>query len=331
MKTIEMEEVPPNAVASVVVEKQIASWDDFEEQAKKLKLTAETLTVTSVSQVAEMKLARVTRLTLKDLRVAVTHRHKKLKESVLEEGRKIDAGKNRLLALIEPLEERLLLQETFAEREMERKAAELRAARIAEITPYLTGPLVVDLGLIAEVTYQNMLADMKSAHDAKLAREKAEQEEIERKAAEAKAEQERIRAENEKLRKEAEARDAEHRKEKAKMEAALAESNKAKLAAEKAAKDAKDKAEREAAAAKAEKDRLAAAEKAKKDKEEAERLAAEEAAASAPDRDKVEAFIDALLRLPVPAASTKKWQTVCAEIGQKRLGFANWIKGILPK
>src|SRR5688572_22665268 len=85
--------------------KQLVVWDDYKQQAEKLKATAETLTVTNVSQVAEMKLARATRLTIKDLRVAITHKHKELKAGVLEEGRKIDAGKNELLKVLEPLEE----------------------------------------------------------------------------------------------------------------------------------------------------------------------------------------------------------------------------------
>lgn len=46
-------------------------WDGFRAQAEKLKTTAETLTITDISQTAEMKIARTTRLALKEIRVGV--------------------------------------------------------------------------------------------------------------------------------------------------------------------------------------------------------------------------------------------------------------------
>src|SRR6185295_8630917 len=146
--------------------KQLVVWDDFKSQAEKLKTTAETLTVTDVSQVAEMKLARATRLTIKNLRIAIVHKHRELKESVLEESRKIDGGKNELLKILEPLEERLLLQETFAERETERIRTGVRESRTAELSPYLSAPVVIDLADLTEENYSALLRDSIAAHTA---------------------------------------------------------------------------------------------------------------------------------------------------------------------
>lgn len=157
--------------------KQLAPYNEFKTKIENLRKTAETITVTDISQVSEMKIARTTRLALKDIRVAITHRHKELKENILIEGRKIDAGKNELLAVLEPLELRLKDQEEFIGRETERVQAEKRAARIAEITPYLTAPPLVDLGVVMDDRYAAMLQDAKDAHAARMARELKEKEE----------------------------------------------------------------------------------------------------------------------------------------------------------
>lgn len=159
--------------------KQLAPYDEFKAKIESIRKTAETITVSDISQTAEMKIARTTRLALKDIRIAITHRHKELKEGILVEGRKIDAGKNELLAVLEPLELRLRDQEEFIERETARIQAEKHAARIAEITPFLSAPLAVDLGIVLDDRYSAMLQDAKDAHAAKLAREQREREEAE--------------------------------------------------------------------------------------------------------------------------------------------------------
>lgn len=157
--------------------KQLAPYDEFKTKIENIRKTAESITVTDISQTSEMKIARTTRLALKDIRIAITHRHKELKEGILVEGRKIDAGKNELLAVLEPLELRLKDQEEFIERETARIQAEKRIARIAEITPYLSAPLAIDLGVILDDRYHAMLSDAKAAHAAKLEREQREKEE----------------------------------------------------------------------------------------------------------------------------------------------------------
>lgn len=158
--------------------KQLAPYDEFKTKIENIKKIAESITVTDISQKAEMKIARTTRLEIRDVRIAITHRHKELKEGILVEGRKIDAGKNELLAVLEPLELRLKDQEEFIERAVARIQAEKRVARIAEITPYLSAPLAVDLGVILDDRYDAMLADAKAAQAAKMEREQREKEEV---------------------------------------------------------------------------------------------------------------------------------------------------------
>jgi hypothetical protein len=58
-----------------------------------------------------MKLARATRLTLKDLRVAVEKKRKELGEEALLQKQKIDGAAKQIREIIEPLEARLLEQE----------------------------------------------------------------------------------------------------------------------------------------------------------------------------------------------------------------------------
>jgi colicin import membrane protein len=265
--------------------KQLAPYDEFKAKIESLKKTAESITVTDISQTAEMKIARTTRLALKDIRISIEHRHKELKADILVQGRKIDAGKNELLAVLEPLELRLKDQEEFIERETARIQSEKRIARIAEITPFLSAPPLVDLGLVKDDAYAGMLQDAKDAHAARLAREQREKEEAEAKAKAEAEERERIRVENERLKKEAAEREAA-----AKAEREAAE--KARLEAEESARK-----EREAAAAKlreanekAERERKEAAEKARKEREAIEAKArADKEAAEAQARKEREA------------------------------------------
>jgi hypothetical protein len=301
------EVIPTNA-------KQVAVWQSFHEQAKKLKTTAETLIVTDVSQVAEMKLARVTRLTIKDLRVTITHKHKELKQDVLEEGRKIDAEKNTLLAILEPLESRLLEQENFAERQAAKIIAEKRTARTIELSPFFSGPLLIDLGVITDEQYSNLLQDSKTLHNAKLeAKAKAEREAAEAASAERKRIEEQ-RIENERLRKEAAEREAE----KAKLAKQLEDQRKAsaaKLKKERDAAEAQAQVERDAAAkvirdAQEALARVKAEQAAKLAEEQRiafEKKAAEQRAAFAPDKEK----------LLVIAAAFRNWRfpEMTSEIG----------------
>lgn len=157
--------------------KQLAPFDALRTQAEKLKLTAETLTVTSIDDKAGMKLARSTRLALKEVRVAITHRHSELKEHINEEGRLLDRKKRELFALIEPLEARMLECEEFAEREAVRIAEAKCAARIAELEPFTKSPpwhlTIPNLGKLSDEDYAGLLASCKLTHESVSAAEAA--------------------------------------------------------------------------------------------------------------------------------------------------------------
>jgi hypothetical protein len=216
-KTDTLEVLPPQTETEHI--KQVVTWEPFEAKLAKLKLTAETLQVSDVSQVAEMKLARATRLTLRELRIAIEHRRKELGEYHLRETQRINAGAKTLKDLIEPLETRLLDQEQFVERvEAQRKEA-LKAARTIELSPYVTDLSLYSLADMPEGTYADLLAGSKAAVEAR--RMEAERIEAERLAKEKRdaEEREHMRQENERLKNEAAKQEAAARKEREAAEA----------------------------------------------------------------------------------------------------------------
>ncbi len=268
----------------------------FEAQVLELKTTAETLTVTDATQLTEMKQARKVRLSLRDVRLAVESRHKELKADILERGKALDLFKRELLAIIEPLEARMLEQECFAERAEAARQKQLatdRHALLADVHGDATG---VDLRTMPEATWQALLSGAKSAHrkklvDSQLAKDKEEDDR--RKAQEERA---RITAENERLKIEAEAQ----RMERLKADQA------ARLEREEAAKETS----RLAGIAEAQRQETAKlnAELQRKKQAEADaekaRVTAERKAAQAPDKEKLEALFDALSHVAWPTMST---------------------------
>jgi colicin import membrane protein len=309
-----------------------AIWEGFREQLFALKSTAETITVTDASQKAQIKLAKETRLTLKDLRVSIEKRRKELGDHALRTKQKIDESAKALKDAIEPLEERLLEQEKFVERQEAERRAALKAERAEQLRPY-ANPDLFNLPDMSASEFENMFATMKGEFEQR--KRVARQQEAERQEREANeaAERLRINMENSRLKREAEKRDAELRAERERVEAErrAAEETARK---EREAIEAKAKAEREAierqaaavaaaAAAKAAEERRAVeaqaakerearekaeAELAKKKREEDEaRKAAENAAkkaAAAPDKEKLEATLHALCEFSFPNLST---------------------------
>ncbi len=165
-------------------QKQIAPFSSFKEQIESLKKTAETLVIKDVHDKAGMQIARATRLALRDVRLAISGRHKELKEDALDTCKRLDAGKREMLALIEPLELRLEEQEKFAERAEAKRIDDLHIARYAEINPFLDAPPMINLGLVSDDVWTKMLSDAKDLRAARLAREAKEREDAERLAAE---------------------------------------------------------------------------------------------------------------------------------------------------
>lgn len=111
----------------------LAVFDSYRAELEKLKVTAEKLTVTSVDQTLEIRMAGEARLALKKLRCEVERKRKELGADALERKRKIDAVGNGLIALIEPLERRMQDQEDFVAREEARLAEIRRVERTAAL------------------------------------------------------------------------------------------------------------------------------------------------------------------------------------------------------
>ena len=318
-------------------------------QADKWMRQAKDIVVTDESQKREMKLARESRLALKEIRCTAESTRKRLKADIVSRGRAIDGIFNVLEGLIKPIEAHLLEQETFAKRTEEKRRNELRDARHAALAALgmSTGALASfysALGEMDDATWNSVRDD---AERAKQARE----EEL-RREAEAQAEAERILAvkreeerqkrikeeaeriareramaeENERLRKEAEEREAREAEERRRVEEERAvERRKAQADAEakelaaRAERERAEKAERELAA---ERERVATEERRRQDEEQRKRdeeARARAQAEAAPDREKLIALANAIRALDVPGLSTVRGKQIGTEaVGRLR-------------
>lgn len=247
-----------------------AIFNAFRVEIDRLRHTAETITVTDVKDKAGMALANTTRLALWRISIAVEKRRKELKEVSLRRGQKIDACAAEISVPLDALIKRLKEQEAFAEREALRIEDETRKTRAAELSPFLTTGLSVDLGKISEDEYSAILAGMKAAHEAKIeAAKKAKEELFAKEKAEAE-EREHIRLENVRLKQEAEEKEAAMAVERARV---AEERRQEQAEAERKAEEARKKAEAEKARLKKEAD---AKLKAQQEQAEADRRKAEE-------------------------------------------------------
>lgn len=309
------------------------------------------LSVTDVSQKREMKLARESRLALKEIRCNAERQRKRLKEESLRRGKAIDGIYNVLEYLVAPLEEKLLAMETFAER----KEAERLDAQLVERQKALAyfGYPTLDakaLRAMEDQAFQVLLSDAKAMSEARQREaERIEAERLAKERAEAE-ERERVAAENARLKAELEKREAQLRAEReaaeqaAKVAAEAAEAEKraalAKAKEEQMAAESKARAERERLAAIAEterKQRMAAERelKAKKEAEEAAakvaaqeaaaKAAAERAASVAPDRDKLAVLARYVRQLNIPVL-THSPQNVTLAIQMARDQFAEVVE-----
>ena len=297
-----------------------AIWGDFKSKIIALKNTAETLTVTDESDKAGMKLARATRLNLREIRIAVEAKRKELGEEYLRRTQQINADAKALKELIEPLETRLLECEQFAERAEAARVAERLATRTAAVVKLNGDPSSYNLAGCSDEAFDGIIGALTAAEKALVeAAQKAEAERIAKLKADAE-ERERIRLENirlaeeaAKLRAEAEAREkaaAEERKAAAAAQAKQAAEFEAARKKQAAIDAEKLRVANEAAAAERRKAIEAQAEidrqKAEAAKAEQERKAAEEKAAAAPDVEKLRALVKAIRDVDRPALSTTR-------------------------
>jgi hypothetical protein len=107
-------------------------------------------------------------------RLAAEKLHRELKSNILETGRSLDKAEREIRMTCIEMEKQLKEIEEYAVRERDRIEQALRETRAAEISPYLTGPLAVDLGKIDEAAYQSLLSDTRDLYEL---REKRKQEE----------------------------------------------------------------------------------------------------------------------------------------------------------
>lgn len=339
-----------------------ASFAPLFVQANKWAAQVAGLKVTDVSQVREMKLARESRLALKEIRVIAGKNKDRLKEDSLKRSRAVDSIYNTVKAICEPLEAELLAQEQFALRAEVARLEKVKAERVSQLTQYGVDCAFYQLDVMPAEQFEQLLAGSKAAHEARLeAERKAEADRLAAIAAE-EAERARIAAENERLKREAiereKAAQAERervaaaelkaKQEREELEAAM---RKQKEEAEAAAKAAADSAAEEARKIKAESDRLAkiAADKAKaerdaieakarKEREEAQAKAEAEceelrrqAKAAADAQAKAEAEAKAVRDAEAAKAAAKEAARKKAERAPDRdkvLAFAEFIRAI---
>ena len=327
-------------------------------QAKDWEAKVATIHVTDASQVREMKLARESRLALKEIRVIAEKNKKRLKEDSLKRGRAIDFVYSTFEGLVKPLEEKLKEQEEFIVRQEASRKAKLKAEREEALRPFGVDTQFYQLGEMPESAWVDLFKSVIAADEAKKAEAaKAEAERIAKEKADAE-ERERIRVENERLKAEAAERER------------LAQIEAQRIAAERAAADAAAKAEREKHEAemarqqaearrivaetheKARKEREAAEAKAKAEQEkaQAERAAREKAEAEAkrlrdaeeakkaaeaerhrqaelaPDKEKLLTVAKVVRAINVPAVSDGPAKIAADQIADQIGKFAAWIE-----
>jgi hypothetical protein len=325
-----------------------SAFEEYFTAADEWRSKALSIQITRPDQFREMKLARETRLALREIRINAEKTRKALKEDSLKKGKAIDGIYNMLAYAVEPLEKHLLEQEQFIQRIEEERKARIKAQREEALRPF-TDVSLYQLGEMDETTFNVLLETNRLGYAARqevarkaeaerIERERLEAEERAKREAEAAAERERIRAENERLKAEREAAEIAA---KAEREAAQAEARRIaeETRKEREAIEAKARAEREAAEAKAKAERearekLEAEIRAKQEAEaraKAEQEAAARAAAAAPDREKLIAFAAAVRALEIPNLTTSAGREIQDLIQAQVTKFATWIENQTTK
>jgi colicin import membrane protein len=322
----------------------VAAFHPIFDKARKAIADAQGVaeSVKDATCVKEIRKSRACRLALREVRIESDKVRKKQKEHALLFGKAVDGFHNILLADLSPVETALQDAEDIAERAEATRLAALKAAREAELQPFLETPVIGDLSTLSEREYAQTLSDAKLLKQAKIdAAAKAEADAKARAEGE-RLERERIAAENAKLKAEAEAREAAAKAEreeaarklaaeqaaaKAAQDAAnkkLAEEREAAEAARKAA-EARARKEREAIEAKAKAEREAAEAEAKKEQARLKAIADEERAKVAAAEAAAQALRDAESKKAALAAAAAK-KAAAAPDNAKAQAFADSLR-----
>ena len=303
--------------ATRIKEAFLTMFSDAEQWAE----MAKTISVTDVTQVREMKLARETRLALREIRIKAENARKTLKADALATGKAIDGIANVLKALVVPLETRLQEQEDFAKLYEADQARQLHEKRflILERFSDVIELTQMDLAAMPEEQFDAMI-DGLNAERAKIQHEAEEAERIEREAEEA-AKQKAIEAEK--------LRQAELAEAKAQADKERA----ARIKAEKiaAAERAEREKEREAAQRKANAEAARIEAEIKKVAAQAARDAeTQKQRALAPDREKLAVFAAEVRSLDgyVPKLASRNGDDANKKIKEQIEKFAAWIENI---
>lgn len=280
------------------------------------------LVITDESQKDEMALARKIRLELRDIRIAAKQTHDDLKADILKEGKFIDATFNLIADTTKPIEAELKEKEEYAKRKEAERIARLVADRKAALNALEVDVQFLELAKLSEDVFCAMLQKSERAYVLKKeAERKAEEVRLaaEKAAAEERA---RIEAENARLRAEAAERARQLAEERVKVEAerrARDEADRREREARDAALRAEQEKQREALRkAQEERERVERELKAKQEAEERARQEevarveaqrqAEEAElqrlAAASDKEKLAAYLDAVMTIEVPSVSS---------------------------
>jgi hypothetical protein len=316
LPTLEMSEVSQDFQVKIR-----SSFGDLMNQAGILVDRAKQITVMDESLDQE-RAARETRLALVKIRTGADKVHKDMKQDILVQGRAIDGAKNIVIAATSPSEKDMQEIENRTEIRAKQVQERLHNERFAELNQFTTAYNTLTLGKLSAEEYGKLLDDAQLANEARIARDKKDEQD--RIDAEKAAEDERKRIEAERI--ENERKQAQERAElEAQLKAERAERDRieSQAQAERAKLEAQIKAERDKAeiaerAAKAESDRLAkiesdrlAAEKAAKDAAELEAKKAE----MAPDKKKIAAYAIALSAIDIPTGATESGKKALAQVG----------------
>lgn len=193
-------------------------------EVEKWAAMARMIKITDATQTREMKLAKDTRLALREIRVNADKKRIALKANAMRYGRAVDGAYAIVEFITKETEAHLLEQEKFAERLEEQRVAKLKLEREELLKPYNVDTSLYQLGLMPPDAFASLLEGQQLAFENRQAQAR-------------KAEQDRLEADNRRLIEEKRVRDENARllQEKADREAAD--------------KAAREKADREAAAA----------------------------------------------------------------------------------
>jgi hypothetical protein len=157
----------------------LAEFKDFTAIADEWREKAMAIVVTDESQVELISQAKEGKKILKAKRIEIEKTRKKLKEQSLQEGRLIDGVAKHLMAIIEPAEKHLELQESFVLVMEQKRKAEVKAKRIEMLIPYsdVLNSEFLQLDIITDEAFEGLLKNAKFMQQAKAESERLEREE----------------------------------------------------------------------------------------------------------------------------------------------------------